>query len=401
MGRGGGARASAARTRALAARSSTDGAAAAERGAGNPWLRARRLLVVRADNIGDVLMAGPALEALRAALPAARITLLASPTGAEAAPLLPWIDDVIAWRVLWQDLGRLPLDPRRERRLIARLARERFDGAIILTSFSQSPHPPAFAAWLAGVPLRAGASHERSELLTHAIPSGPDGQHQVARNLELVAALGFPVHDDRLALHVPAAAQVRAAALLEARGVSAGTPYLLLAPWASAAARTYDAVRMAEAARLAAAATGATVVVTAHPRDAERTAALAARTGPRTVDLTGATSVAELAALIARARLVLTVNTSALHMADAFGVPVVALYSGTDLVSQWAPRRAPHALLRRATPCTPCYRFTCPFGMECLDVEPEAVAAAVTALLSKRAARTPSTDAAAERPAHA
>src|SRR5690606_29321977 len=70
-----------------------------------PWREARRLLIVRADNIGDIVMAGPALRALREALPSARLTLLASPAGAEAAALLPWLDDVIAWRVLWQDLG--------------------------------------------------------------------------------------------------------------------------------------------------------------------------------------------------------------------------------------------------------------------------------------------------------
>ncbi|HEY8427202.1 MAG TPA: hypothetical protein VIL20_02460, partial [Sandaracinaceae bacterium] len=53
----------------------------------NPWLDARRLLVIRADNIGDVVMTGPALRAIRRALPDAELTLLASPSGAEAAPL--------------------------------------------------------------------------------------------------------------------------------------------------------------------------------------------------------------------------------------------------------------------------------------------------------------------------
>src|SRR5690606_25025803 len=51
------------------------------------WLRARRLLVIRADNIGDVVMTGPALRAIRRALPEAKLTLLASPAGAQAAPL--------------------------------------------------------------------------------------------------------------------------------------------------------------------------------------------------------------------------------------------------------------------------------------------------------------------------
>src|SRR5690606_35563909 len=142
------------------------------------WLRARRLLVIRADNIGDVVMTGPALRTVRRALPAAELTLLASPAGAEAAPLLPWIDAVICRRVLWQDLGRLDFDPARERALIEELERRAFDGVLILTSFSQSPHPAALVAWLAGIPLRAGASRERSDLLTHTTPFGSFALHQ-------------------------------------------------------------------------------------------------------------------------------------------------------------------------------------------------------------------------------
>src|SRR5690606_26358619 len=75
----------------------------ASRPAGNvdAWRRARRLLVIRADNIGDVVMTGPALRAVKRARPECELTLLASPAGSEAAPLLPWIDDVLTRRVLW------------------------------------------------------------------------------------------------------------------------------------------------------------------------------------------------------------------------------------------------------------------------------------------------------------
>ena len=78
------------------------------------WAAARNILVMRPDNIGDVVMTGPLLRAVRQALPHSRLTLLASPGGAQAAPLLPWLDQVIPERVLWQDLGHLAFDPGRE-----------------------------------------------------------------------------------------------------------------------------------------------------------------------------------------------------------------------------------------------------------------------------------------------
>ena len=91
-------------------------------------------------------------------------------------------------------------------------------------------------------------------------------------------------------------------------------------------------------------------------------------------------SIQEFAALIARASAVVCGNTLPLHLADATGTPVVALYSGTELISQWRPRFAPSRVLQRATDCAPCYRFTCPIGLPCLDVDPEEVVAAIEAL---------------------
>jgi ADP-heptose:LPS heptosyltransferase len=72
-----------------------------------------------------------------------------------------------------------------------------------------------------------------------------------------------------------------------------------------------------------------------------------------------------------------------MHLADAFARPQVVLYSGTELESQWRPRRSPCRLFRVPTPCSPCYRFTCPYDMACLEIEPTAVVAAGRALLAR------------------
>ena len=104
----------------------------------------------------------------------------------------------------------------------------------------------------------------------------------------------------------------------------------------------------------------------------------------------GRTSVAELGALVAGARLVLTNNTATMHLADATRTPQVVLFSGTELEAQWAPRHGPARLLRRPTLCHPCYRLTCPHGLACLDVEPAEVVAAALSLLESQPAIAPS-----------
>ena len=205
----------------------------------NEWLAAKNILVVRLDNIGDIVMLGPALRAVKETSPQARLTLLASPAGSAAAPLLPWIDDVITWRVVWQDVGgRMPFNPEREWELINVLAERKFDAALIFTSFSQTPHTPGYACYLAGIPLRAGESKEfGGSTLTTELRGAPDELHQVERNLRLIEHLGFVVRDRQLAIVIPEEARQAVPVLLERVGLDAEEPFLLLHPGASARAR--------------------------------------------------------------------------------------------------------------------------------------------------------------------
>ena len=103
--------------------------------------------------------------------------------------------------------------------------------------------------------------------------------------------------------------------------------------------------------------------------------------------LVGKTSVPELAAIIRQASLTVAHNSAPMYIADAFQCPMVILYSGTDLVSQWMPRNAPARLLCHPVFCSPCYNFVCPFDMKCLDIRPEEVAIAALEMLDEQVFR--------------
>jgi ADP-heptose:LPS heptosyltransferase len=347
--------------------------------AANPWLGARNLLAVRLDNAGDVVMLGPALRAIKTTSPNCQITLLASPAGAKAAPLLPWVDSVLIWRSIWQDLGQLPFDPVREHELLQLLAQGSFDAAVIFTSFSQTPHVAAYVCYLAGIPLRAGESKEfGGGTLSTELRGTPDATHQVDRNLHLVQALGFTEVDPALEIAIPDASQESVGRRLWNAGITPDQPLVILHPGASAAARRFPATRFGLVAdRLLN--RGWSLVVTGSERERDLLESVTGDNGaiPVLTDL----SIQEFAALIARASAVVCGNTLPLHLADATGTPIVALYSGTDLVSQWRPRFTPSRVLQRATECAPCYRFTCPIGLPCLDVDAEEVAAAIESLV--------------------
>ena len=331
------------------------------------WTRLERLLVVRMDNMGDIVMLSPALRSIRAAAPRVMITLLASPAGAQAAQLVPDIDEVIAHRASWQELSVAP-PPVTELALISRLSEGRFDAAVVFTSFSQDPGPPALACFLAGIPRRAGwAPLFSGAVLTHPVAPPPIEGHQAERNVELVRALGGPAGSTAIELRIPGVAARRAEQLIDEAGLHPGD-YAALLPGASAPARRYPAERFADAARHLWDAARLPTLVIGSERDRAHAERIVSDGGPGTRSVAGVTDVATAAALVQRSTLVLANNSLGLHLADAFRVPVVAAFSGTDLESQWAPRFAPHRLLRRGTACSPCHAIECPFDLGCLDI---------------------------------
>jgi ADP-heptose:LPS heptosyltransferase len=347
--------------------------------------RWRRIGILRLDNAGDVVLAGPVARALRSRFPEAALTLVASTAGAAAVPLLPWIDDVLVWDALWQDAsGRLPFEPGRELDAIDRLRRCDLDAAIILTSFSQTPFAAAYACYLAGIPVRVGHGDAfGGGVLSHAVP-GPAPVHQAGRNLHLLRGIGLPVDDDRLAIEVPADARALPATLLGARGIDAGEPVVVV-PGASCASRRYAPLRAASAVAEIRRRTNRPIVILGTAAESALAGSIRAAVQDA-LDLTDRTSLPEMAAVIAEAAVVVSNNSLAMHLADALDRPVVVTFAGTDMEDEWAPRRAPNVLLRAPTACAPCRLFDCPFaGHPCLDIAPSAVADAVEALLREPA----------------
>ncbi len=187
---------------------------------------ARRILAVRLDNIGDVVLLSPAIRALAQAVPEAEITLLASRAGAQVARLLPWVHDVIVQRPVWQDVqGAIPLDPEREIAFAWSLRERSYDAAFVFTSFNQSADVPGYVTYLAGIPVRVGyAAQFSGGVFSLPVAPPPLETHQAERDLALLAAADIVPEDRSLELRVPAADEAAAAALLTTSCVSLGAP---------------------------------------------------------------------------------------------------------------------------------------------------------------------------------
>jgi ADP-heptose:LPS heptosyltransferase len=313
------------------------------------------VLVARLDNDGDVLLAGPAIRAVAAR--AARLTLLCGPRGRQAAELLPGVDDILIHRAPWIDPEPEPVDRDATLALVDRLAARRFDRALILTSFHQSPLPLALLLRLAGVAEIAATSVDYPGSLLDVRHLIDHDVHEVERSLSLVAALGCPLprgDDGRLRIRRRAASPP---------GLE--LPYVVVHPGASVSARAWAPERHAELVEALVAA-GRRVVVTGGPTDTELTARVAAcRPGVR--DLGGLTSLGELAEVVASADAIVVGNTGPAHLAAAVGTPVVSLFAPTVPAVRWRPWRVPHELLHVDVPCAGCRARECPVpGHPCL-----------------------------------
>lgn len=362
--------------------------------ASHPWHALRRLLAVRLDNLGDVLMTTPALAAIRETLPGVHLTLLTSPAGAAAEPHLEMVDEVWPFDAPWMLAG--PRDARPgaelgagEGALIERLAAGRFDAVVIFTVCTQSALPAALLCRMAGIPLRLAHCRENPYGLlsdwvreTDEVVPGllPDVQrrrarHEVERQLALVDAVGFRTRDDRLRFRLRPQDRLRPAALLKEAGIPESMPYAVLHPGASAASRRWPAARFGLAAA-ALAAQGLAVVFSggreelelaeAAQRAAQQAAPERTRSALPMVSLAGRLDLGELAALIDRASVLVANNSGPAHVAAALGTPVVNLYALTN--PQHTPWRVEARVLNHDVPCRWCLKSVCPQGHQaCLQ----------------------------------
>ncbi|MGY1774452.1 glycosyltransferase family 9 protein [Geodermatophilus sp. SYSU D00804] len=323
-------------------------------------MRPRRgtVLVARLDNAGDVLLQGPLVRAVAAS--AERVVFLAGPAGAEAAALLPGVDEVWTWACPWILGDPPPVDAADLAALTDRVRALAPDEAVVSTSFHQSPLPLALLLRAAGVPRISATSVDYpGSLLDVRHRVGQDDEVDLPepeRALSLARAAGFDLpdgDDGRLAVRRP----------LPAVGHEPG--YVVLHPGASVPARAWPAERCAEAVEALADA-GHRVLVTGGPGERALTAAVA---GTRGTDLGGATSLPEMAALLDGAAAVVVGNTGPAHLAAAVGTPVVSLFSPVVPAVRWAPYGVPTVLLGdQDAPCRDTRARVCPVpGHPCLS----------------------------------
>jgi len=314
-----------------------------------------RIAVIRQDNNGDVLLTGPAVRRLSKY---GSITFVCGPSGEPAARLLPDVERVVVVRADWIEGQPRRIVPAEIDEAVATLAAVGASEAFVFTSFHQSPLPTALLLRLAGVPRIHAISVDYPGSLLDTRCVVDDDIHEVERSLTLVTAAGYaPTAQDDAALALRALPDVD-------RLVERGRRFVAVQPGATVPARRWDPEKMrALVARIA---SNDTVVILGSSGETLLGNYVAGVSGA--IDLTGKTTFAEFASLVARADALVVGNTSGIHVASATGTPVVAIFPPTITPVRFAPWHVPHVMLGdHAIACRGCRAKTCPVpGQPCI-----------------------------------
>jgi predicted lipopolysaccharide heptosyltransferase III len=300
------------------------------------WRRlVRRLnvLLIQLKRIGDLILTVPAIAALRAKFPDVKITLVAAHGSRELLPAIPGVDRAMVMRGGISDLPRW-----------LEIARARFEYCFDFSRTDRS----AFLSLISAAQHRvtyATARHEplRDFCYNEFVPSRVQTLHTIDHHLVLLDSLGINENAPEIALALPEDARRRATEIIATRNL--GEDFIVLHVGSARAEKFWLAERWAEV--IGALRDQFTFVLTSGSSPLERAqiAKINSQLRQPVVDLTGELDLLTLAALIAHARLLVTVDSAPMHLAGALGTPQVALFGPTNPF-HWRPRTTPAIILQ-------------------------------------------------------
>lgn len=314
-----------------------------------------RILIVRAGAIGDTLMATPLVRALRKSFPGAYLAFLCSRMAEEVLKYNPNLDEVFAL-----SYRRLPfwLSPEKQR-LTRRLRSMKLDWALALESNPRlldvviQARPTRLIAY-SSLPAEQGFEQARFDPQLHSIQN----------HLNAAEPLGVRPTGHAMDLHYPADWDEAVRQRLEACHIGSQDCLVGIHPgWGgrkhsieTTRLRSWPAQNFAEVIRRLVKARGVRVVLTGSAADRELAESIVRLAGVPCLNLAGKLPLLELAALIRRLNLYLTVDSGPAHIAAALGTPLITLW-GPGILEQTAPLAGsgPVTILRHQVHCAPCY----------------------------------------------
>ncbi len=321
-----------------------------------------RIAILRALQLGDLLVAVPAFSAIRKRFPDAEITLIGLPWAASFVQRYShYLDRFVAFAG-YPGIQEQRFDPEQTARFLSEQQAYNYDIVIQMHGSGQSSNPLAIEL---GAKMTVGYYEGTPPAgLTLGAPY-PHDKHEIWRNLGIAALLNCSHLDPHLEFPLFEEDYAEASALLRSLP-RADRPCIGLHPGSRPPARRWPAEYFATVANALAQRFEAQIILTGGPDEAQTVQAVLEHMQPPALNLVSKTSLGGLAALIGKLDLFISNDTGPSHIACAVDTPSITIFGPADF-QRWAPLDSVHhPFVRRPVACSPCGYWECPIDHRCL-----------------------------------
>ena len=279
----------------------------------------------------------PAMRALKETFPKAKVTAVIDHKTRELAESIPYIDAVIEWNA-----GKHSF--KEKLKFTGVLRKIKFDAALILNPSRDLN----IVTFLAGIPLRAGYDRKWGFLLNRKTKDRKylGEKHEVEYNLDLAALVGAKTRDTTLGLKIDA----HAFDIFNRLGIDISADFITLHPWTSDQVKQWPLENFVELSKRLAKELGKKVLVVGGKEEEERGLEKFSDLGNNISNITGKTSLMELAAVLKKSRLLISGDSGPVHLASAVGTPVLTIFRD-DLpgktAKRWGPWGKGHSVIEK------------------------------------------------------
>ncbi len=339
----------------------------------------KKILIIRTDRIGDVVLSIPVVRNLRLAFPDSHIAFICRPYTKDVLEGNPDIDKVIIYDKYLKHKSIFS-----SIKFILMLRKEKFDWALVL-------HPTNRAnliSFFANIPLRIGWDKNMGFLLNRRLPhlKQQGEKHELDYTLELLHKAGVPVKDKSLYFPLKSESSQFVTSLLKKRGVEENGLFIVIHPWASCISKRWPQEYFLELVGLLKKEFSCRIGLIASSAE-EGFGDKIIHAHKDVIDLRDSLSLSQLGSLLKMASLFISNDSGPVHVAAAVGTPVISIFGRKDKglsPLRWRPLGDNSEYLHKDAGCGVCFAHECVNGFVCLrEIKPREVLSVARRLLWK------------------
>lgn len=323
----------------------------------------RRILIIRTDRIGDVLLTTPAIKAVRDHYPNSHIAVMVRPYAEEIVDGNPYLDEVILYdkdgehKGWWGTL-----------KFVGELRRKKFDMALILHPTNRSNLIP----FLAGIPERIGYDKKLGFLLTKKLKDVKHlgEKHEIDYNLEVLRTVGIEAKDKILYMPIKEENEKVIDRFFVLNNLKESNGVVAFHPGASCPSKRWSAYRFGRVADELMKKYKFNVVIIGGPSDVETVKQMHMAMLYTPIILSEEHSLGEVAALLKRCKIFISNDSGPVHIAVAVGTPVISIFGRADpglSPKRWAPVGPNDVVIHKDVGCRECFAHNCKINFKCLE----------------------------------